>query len=293
MKNRRSIVEWIADTIIVLLVLFAIIITLYPFLYVFSMSISDPLPVMRQEVRLFPKGFSTAAYQLVIQNDTIWQSYYNTIWYTVVGTCINVILTMFAAYTLSIKEFFLRVPILMMITFTMFFSGGMIPMFILINQLGLYNTRWAMVLPGAVGAWYIIITRTFLNSTIPDSLRESAKIDGANDIIILFRIIIPLCMPILSVLILFYAVGHWNSFFNALLYLPSGRLHPLQIFLRRILIFASDELTDDASYGLERSAAVIQLRYAAIMITVLPILFVYPFLQKYFIKGILIGSVKG
>jgi putative aldouronate transport system permease protein len=163
----------------------------------------------------------------------------------------------------------------------------MIPLFILVTQIGIYNTRWAMVLPAAVGAWFIIITRTFISATIPDSLRESAKIDGANDIVIFLRIILPLCTPILAVLILFNAVSQWNTFFHALIFLPSARLHPLQIFLRRILIGASEELADDVAFGIERNAIVIQLRYAAIMVTILPIICVYPFLQKYFTKGIM------
>jgi putative aldouronate transport system permease protein len=232
------------------------------------------------------------AYKLVFENPDVWRAYYNTIWYTLVGTTINVFMTVIGAYPLSRKNLIGRNFFTFFITFTMFFSGGLIPSFLLIKNLGLYNTRWAMVLPGAVSAWYIIIARTYFQSSIPDGLIDAAKIDGCNDISILFRIVIPLSAPIIAVLALFYAVGHWNSFFNALLYLPDKNLQPIQIYLVRVLIQASPELIGQIQDEFARSAYFIQLKYAVIIITILPIICVYPFLQKYFVKGVMIGAIK-
>ena len=292
METRRTISEIVTDVLIKVVLLLLTLATLYPFIYVVSMSVSASIYVVQQSVWLLPKGFTLESYKLVFQNSVIWQSYYNTVWYTVVGTAINVFMTVIVAFPLSRKAFFLRNPLTLFIAFTMFFSGGMIPVFMVVNHLGLYDTRWAMILPGAVNAWNIIIARTYFES-IPESLDESARMDGANDIMILFRIMLPLSLPILAVLTLFYAVGHWNSFFNALIYLPSVELQTLQIYLRKILILLSQELAGSADTGLDRSVAVEQLKYAAIIVTILPILFAYPFLQKYFVKGLMIGSIKG
>jgi putative aldouronate transport system permease protein len=256
------------------------------------MSISSPEHVLQQDIWFLPKGFSVGAYKLVFENPDVWRAYYNTIWYTLVGTTINVFMTVIGAYPLSRKNLIGRNFFTFFITFTMFFSGGLIPSFLLIKNLGLYNTRWAMVLPGAVSAWYIIIARTYFQSSIPDGLIDAAKIDGCNDISILFRIVIPLSAPIIAVLALFYAVGHWNSFFNALLYLPDKNLQPIQIYLVRVLIQASPELIGQIQDEFARSAYFIQLKYAVIIITILPIICVYPFLQKYFVKGVMIGAIK-
>jgi putative aldouronate transport system permease protein len=173
----------------------------------------------------------------------------------------------------------------------MFFSGGLIPTFLLIKNIGLYDTRWALILPAAVGAYFIIIARTFLQS-LPESLMESARIDGANDLYILYKIVVPLSMPIIAVLSLFYAVGHWNSYFSAMLYLSDPKLHPMSLYLVKILIQDSDTMVKEMAQDINRTMYSIQIKYALIIVTVLPILFVYPFLQKYFVKGVLIGSLK-
>jgi putative aldouronate transport system permease protein len=283
----------IIDVIIHILLIFSAFITLYPFIYVLSMSISSPDEVMKQNIILFPKGFSIESYKIVFKNKMFWQSYYNTIWYTVVGTTINVVMTIIAAYPLSKKRFIHRNFFMLMISFTMFFGGGLIPLYILVSILGMYNTRWAIVIPGAVSAWYVIITRTFFQS-IPESLEESAIIDGASDYKILTQIYLPLSKAILAVLVLFHAVGHWNSFFSAMIFLSDGSKQPLQIYLRRILIEVSAEIQRNlpgSSY--ERAAYGIQLKYSSIIVTILPIICVYPFLQKYFVKGVMIGSIKG
>lgn len=266
--------------------------TLYPFIYIISMSVSEPRAVLAQDIWLLPEGFSLGSYKLVFENNEIWQAYGNTIWYTATGTCINVILTLMGAYALSRREFFARNAIMVYIAVTMFFSGGLIPTFLLVNNIGLYNTRWAMIIPGAVNAWNLIVARTYFQSSIPDSLPESAKIDGCSDIGILFRIVLPLSLPIIAVLSIFYAVGHWNAWFNALLYLSDERLHPLQLFLRKILIMNSPDLLQGMEDAFDRVAYAVQLKYASIMVATLPILCIYPFVQQYFVKGVMLGAIK-
>lgn len=248
--------------------------------------------VVSQSIWLLPKGFSLESYKLVFENPDIWTAYYNTIWYVVVGTLINVIMTMLASYPLSRKKFFLRNQLMLFISFTMFFSGGIVPGFILIKWLNLYNTRWAIVIPGAVGAWYVIIARQYLQ-TIPDSIHECATIDGAGELRIMLQIFMPLAKPILAVLTLFYAVGHWNQYFAALLYLPNQKLQPIQLYLVKVLIQNSEEALRNMPGGMDRSQYAAQLKYAVIIVTILPILTIYPFLQKYFVKGVMIGSIKG
>lgn len=269
----------------------ALVITLYPFVYVLSMSISSQEYVLSQTVWLFPRGFSLGAYKLALENPDIWLAYYNTIWYVAFGTLLNVIMTVIAAYPLSRKTFFLRNPLIFIFSFTMFFSGGLIPLVLLVKDIGIYNSRLAMILPVAVSAWYIIIARQFFYS-IPESMHESAVIDGAGELRILLRIYLPLSMPIIAVLILFYSVGHWNAYFNALLFLPNQKLQPLQVYLVKILISNSQEGIRHVSGDLIRTAYGIQLKYSIIIITILPILTVYPFLQKYFVKGVMIGALK-
>lgn len=266
-------------------------ITLYPLVYVFSMSISHPSAVLSNSVVLLPKGFSLKAYELVFRNMEIWVSYFNTIWYAVVGTIISVTLTMMAAYPLSRKSFCLRTPLSFFFSFTMLFSGTLIPTFILINNLGLYNTRWAIVLPGGATAWYIIMARTFLQS-IPESLYESAKVDGAGEWRTLMRIFLPLSKPIMAVLVLYYAVAQWNSYFNAMIYLPDRSLQPLQVYLMRVLVQNESIHTGGGLSASELGSISLQLKYVVIIVAVVPILLFYPFLQKYFTKGVMVGSIK-
>jgi putative aldouronate transport system permease protein len=285
--------ERFATLLLYLTMVVILFITLYPFLYVVSMSISDPVAVISRKVWLWPVGFSTDAYKLVFQNDGVWRAYYNTFWYTIVGTFVNVVMTVLAAWPLSRRTFVGRKPIMGMIVITMFFSGGLIPTFILINQLGLYNTRWVMIFPSAVSAFLIIIARTFFQG-IPDAYIEAAKLDGANDFGILWKIVLPLSRPILAVLALFYAVGHWNAFFTPLVYLPDPKLQPMSLFLTRVLI--QDDQSIAGAGGVvdtyARSMLAIQLPYALIVVVTLPIVLVYPFLQKHFAKGVMLGGLK-
>ena len=282
----------IGDSFIELLLIIGTLITLHPFIYIISMSLSEPNAVLAQEVWLLPKGFSLGSYNMVFENKEIWTTYGNTIWYTVVGTIINVVFTLMGAYALSRKEFFARSSIMVYITITMFFSGGLIPTFLLVNNLGLYNSRWAMILPGAINTWNLIVARTYFQSSIPDSLPESAKLDGSTDIGIFLKIVLPLSTPIIAVLIVFYAVGHWNAWFNASLYLGDSSLHPLQLFLHKILLMNSPDLLEGMEDAFERVAYAIQLKYASIVVAALPIICIYPFVQKYFVTGVMLGAIK-
>ena len=276
---------------LVILILFAVA-ALYPFLYTFSMSISAPEHVLKRDVFFFPKGIGLDGFSLVFSNANIWTAYGNTIFYTLAGTALNLVVTVLVAYAISRQHFVLARPISLFITFTMFFSGGMIPFFIVVSNLGIYNTRLAVLLPFAASAWNIIIARTFYEQ-LPESLVESAKIDGATDPVILVRIIPPLSGPILSVLTLYYAVGHWNSYFWPLVLLNKPDLQPLQIYLYKILVQLKQDVMGGVQIGISRTIASEQYKYASIIISILPIIIVYPFVQKYFAKGVMIGAIKG
>lgn len=292
MKRKPEDILFDGMNMVIMLIVF--LITLYPIIYVLSMSVSNPIFVLRREILLFPKGFSLDSYEFLFRNGDIILYYGNTVFYTVVGTTASVILTVMAGFVLSQRSFSGRNIIMFFITFTMFFSGGMIPLFILINNLGMYNTRWALIIPGVVVPFNIIIARTFFQS-IPASLFESAHIDGANDIRILADIVIPLSAPIIAVLALFYAVARWNSYFDAMLYTPNKMLHPLQLYLVRLLIENTSESTAVLNHpGINtKGLTSLQLKYSAIIASILPIICVYPFLQKYFVKGVMIGAIKG
>lgn len=292
-KLKKSRNDKIYLIIVYAFVIICSFIALYPLIYTFSMSISGAEHVAKNDIFFFPKGFSSQAYKLVFQDGEIWRSYMNTLWYTVVGTVLSVVFTMISAYPLSRRRFFLRKKLMLFVLFTMYFSGGMIPMFLLVNKIGLYNTRWACVLPYLISAWNLIVCRSFLES-IPDTLEEAAAIDGASPYRIFWQIYMPLSKPIIAVMTLFYAVGQWNGYFAALMYLPDSSLHPIQMYLRKILILSNTQssMGNAAMGGFERSLATQQLKYAVIIVTILPILMIYPFVQKYFVKGVMIGSIK-
>lgn len=273
-----------------ILTLFALI-TLYPFWYVLVVSISEPYAVMRGDTMLLPRGIYFDSYKTVFIYPGIWLAYFNTIFYTTVGTAVSVFLTAMAAYPLSRKKFIFKRFFLFLITFTMFFSGGLIPTYYVVQHLHMINTRWALIIPGAIATWYVIIFKTFFMG-IPDSLEESAKIDGASDLWILFKIILPLSKPVIAIIGLYYAVGNWNSFFSALIYLNDNELYPLQIILQQIIIQNDTNRTVLSTSEIKEGFST-SVKYAAIIVTVLPILAVYPFIQKYFVKGVLIGSIKG
>ncbi|MFK7694417.1 carbohydrate ABC transporter permease [Paenibacillus sp. HJGM_3] len=291
----RRVEDRLFDTVNYMLLGIVLVAVLYPLIYVLSASISDPAAILRGDVWLWPKGATLKAYKTVLQNAAILHGYWNTIVYTVVGTAINLIMTIMAAYPLSRKDFYGRHAITAFVVFTMFFSGGLIPMYLLVRDLGMLNSIWALVIPGAVSVWNLVIMRTFFQVSIPYEIQESAAIDGCSNLKILLRIVLPLSTPILAVMTLFYAVGHWNAFFNALIYLNDRSKFPMQIILREILI--QNDVGDMASLAddsrIEYALQVEALKYAVVIVANLPVLILYPFLQKYFIKGIMIGAIKG
>lgn len=262
----------------------------YPMFYVFIVSISSAQYINQGLVSFLPKGINFEAYARVFNNPDIWVSYKNTILYTVVGTTINVLVTAMCAYPLSRKEFYGRGFFTVIITLTMFISGGMIPLYLVINNVGIMNTMWAVILPSAISTYNMIVMRTSFSS-IPESLTESAYLDGANDIQILAKIILPLSKAIMATMVLYYAVGHWNSYFPAMLYLNSKEKYPVQVIMRDIVIGSDMSEAGDVT-GLA-NVSVTNYRYAVIIISIIPILLVYPFLQKYFTKGVMVGAVKG
>ncbi|MCW3793119.1 carbohydrate ABC transporter permease [Paenibacillus sp. LS1] len=278
-----------------LLTILAVVITLYPFLYVISISFSSVDAIDKQKVVLWPVGFTLSGYQMVLQYKELWVSFYNTVWYTVVGTLLNIVATCLAAFPLSRQQFFLRRKLNFFIAFTMYFSGGLIPVYMLITSLGLYNTRWVMVLPVLVITFNVMICRSAFEG-IPNEIFESASIDGANELTMLYRLAIPIIKPTLAVLTLYYAVFHWNNFFSALLYLGKQDMQPLQMFLRRVLIMASPEVMQKMGGTMTSGALAVsslQVRYVSIVVSILPIVTIYPFIQRYFVKGITLGAVKG
>lgn len=289
---RRPIGAILGDVLVYGLGIFVLLVTLIPFLHVIAMSISDPVKVSKNEIFLFPHGINFNAYRMVMNNSMFWKNYGNTLFIVFVGTIVNIITTITLAFPLSRREFFLRKPLMKAITFTMFFSGGMVPLFLTVSSLGLYGSRWAVIIPYAITTYNLIVCRTFFEG-IPDSLIESAKLDGANDIQVLISIVLPLSTAIVAVLVLFYAVSHWNSYFPALLYIPNIQKQPVQVYLMRVLIQDSESLMEDGANSVTRALVVEQLKYAVIIVTVLPIAVLYPFLQKYFVQGVMIGAIKG
>lgn len=292
MLMKRTIGEHVFDFVNVAFMLFLSFITLYPFLYVLFASLSDPAQIAQSRGMLFyPIGFNLEAYKLVFLNPMISLGYLNTLFYVVVGTALNILMTSFGAYALSRKNVMWKNPVMFMIVFTMFFNGGLIPSYILVGKLGMLDTRWALILPVAVSAFNLIIMRTAFQG-VPASLEESARIDGANDFTILFRVIYPLSLPVIAVMILFYGVGHWNAWFNAMIYLRTRELFPLQLILREILIINSTDSMLTGVGGMDKMPISETIKYATIIVATLPILFLYPFLQKYFVKGVMIGAIK-
>jgi putative aldouronate transport system permease protein len=273
---------------------FLLLLILYPLVYVVSASLSSPEAVSSGRVWLFPVDFSLRGYLVAFSNAIIVTGYSNSIYYSFFGALISVTSTILIAYPLSRRHLFGRNAIMLFITFTMIFSGGLIPTYMVVKQLGMIDTRWALLIPGAVSAWQVIIARTFFQTNIPDELEEAAELDGCSDLHFLWEIVLPLSKPILAVLLLMYAVSQWNSYFDALLYLKSASLQPLQLVLRTILIMnTTSSMTMDAKTMIERQQLADLLKYALIVVGSLPVLVIYPFVQRYFVKGMLIGSIKG
>lgn len=266
----------------------------YPLLFVVSASFSNPIDVVEGRVWLLPQGFTLEPYRLVFENEKIWKGYGNTIFYAVAGTLINIILTVLAAYPLSRKDLPGQQYLMFFVTFTMFFSGGLIPTYLLVKGLGINNTIWAMLIPGAIATYNLIVMRSFFQNSIPYELQESAWLDGCSFFRLLWSVILPLSKPILAVMVLFYGVGHWNAYFNALIYLKDSDLYPLQLILREILILNQDDMAGGDAAGMtERVMLAESIKYSVIIISSVPVLMLYPFIQRYFVKGVMIGSIKG
>ena len=293
--SRESTGDRIFNAVAIGIVSLLTIIVLLPLINVVACSFSDPNAVNSGKVLFLPVDFTLNNYKAILDYKVIWIGYRNTIFYTVVGTLFNVVLTLFCAYPLSVKSFSGRSLINKLLMFTMIFSGGMIPGYILMRDLDLLNTIWSVLIPGAISVYNVVITRTYIVNSIPSELEEAARIDGCNYLRYFMDFILPLARPIIAVLAMYYAVDHWNSYFVAFLYLHDRELYPLQLFLREILVnnqFDSSSITDPdmiaAMSGLSDT-----LKYVVIVVSTLPLMCIYPFVQKHFVKGVMIGSVKG
>ena len=282
------------DWVISLIAMIVILIVLIPLIFVMAASFSDPDMVIRGKVFLIPKGITTKAYTMVFENKDIWRGFANSVFYTAAGTLISVTLTVLAAYPLSRKGLPGRNLLMMGILFTMYFSGGMVPTYLLVRDLGMYNTVWAVLVPAALSTYNLIVAKTFFENSIPEELYESAYLDGCGNIQMLFKIVLPLSKAILAVLVLYYAVGIWNSYFDALIYLKDTAKHPLQIVLRNILLLGQTEQMGTNDVGMAEKIKMAEaIKYSAIVVSSIPMILIYPFIQKHFVKGVMIGAVKG
>ena len=292
MKETRAdrVFDWI-NVIFATLVLFVVA---YPLIVVLSSSFSDAFALMAGKVWLFPVKPTLDGYKAILQHKQVWTGVYNSVIYTVFGTAVNMIVSVLAAYPLSRKDFSLRGPISLIFAFTMRFSGGLIPTYLLIKSMGLFNSRLVMILPTAMSVWNMIIIRTYFQSNISGELLESAKLDGCDDFRYLAQIAIPLSKPVLAVVCLYYMVANWNVFMNAYLYLQKQELYPIQIVLREILLMGNvEEIATNATKESQARLMNELLKYSLVIVASLPMILVYPFVQKYFVKGIMIGAVKG
>ena len=288
-KIRESINDKIFMRVIYLFLILILIVVLYPLIYVVSASFSNPADVAAGRVVLFPVNPTMVGYDAVLKNVKIVKGFLNSVFYLIAGTSLQVAMTMLAAYPLSRTEFYGRQVINALFVFTMYFSGGLVPSYLLLKNLHLLNTRAAVIVPN------VIIARTYLQTTIPDELFEAAELDGCSIIGFFFKIVLPLSAPIIAVLVLYYGVGNWNSYFNAMIYLKSQELYPLQLVLREILTLGKVDMTMvtdmEALQRLQGLTAL--LKYSVIVVASLPMMLIYPFVQKYFVKGVMIGSLKG
>ncbi|MBS6860528.1 MAG: carbohydrate ABC transporter permease [Clostridiales bacterium] len=296
-KPRKVTQDIVFNAIVVLILLFLIVIMAYPIYFVLVASFSDPTYVNNGEMLLYPKGFTLLGYEKVFEESRVWIGYGNTLLYTVLGTALGVFFTMMAGFSLSRRELPFRNVIMGYFVFTMYFSGGLIPYYMVIKSLNLTNTRFLMVIISSIAVYNIIITRSFMLSNVAEELRDAARIDGCGDGRFFFQIVMPLSKAIAAVLVLYLAVTYWNSYFNPMIFLTDRSKYPRALYLREILLTVSTNaqasVTSDASAAamLQKMSQVI--KYGIIVVSTLPIICVYPFLQKYFVKGVMIGSVKG
>ncbi|WP_010272791.1 carbohydrate ABC transporter permease [Paenibacillus senegalensis] len=297
-KIARAKSDKVFDAINYTVLTIILLIVLYPLYLIVISSISEPTAVNSGKVTFWPQGFTLKGYEILLENKEVWRGYRNTLLYVILSVFVGVSLVITAGYALSRKDLVGRNFFMFAIVFTMFFSGGLIPTYLLVQSLGMINTIWAVVIPSAVSAYHLIVTRTFFQTTIPDELLESAQMDGCSTVRFFFSIVVPLSTPIIAVMALFNAVAEWNSFFPALIYLQDQSLYPLQLILRSILV-ASQEASQ-ATGGLVDPELIVEqqqykelIKYSLIIVSSVPILALYPFLQRYFVKGVMIGSIKG
>lgn len=297
-KNRVRLYHSVPDRILTgsvwVLLLIIMVVILVPLMFVLASSFSDPSAVSSGKVLLWPVDFSLVGYQAIFQSPSILRGFINSVEYTLVGTIISVTLTLFAAYPLSRVDLQIRGPVMFLFTVTMFFSGGMIPTYLVVSKLHLIDTFWAMIIPSAMGVWNVILTKTYIQSSIPLEIYESASIDGCSDWKYFTSMVLPLSKPIIAVMVLLYAVGKWNDFFSGLLYLNDSARQPLQMILRNILVMSdSVGINMNLAQQMNRQELKTLLQYSLIVVSSVPVLLLYPLIQKHFVKGIMMGSIKG
>ena len=290
-RQKKTPGDLAVDFVIVLLLVFTVVAVLYPLWFVVIASFSDPNAVAGGEVTLLPKGVTFVGYAKVFANHRIWQGYLNTIIYSVVGTAVNMAVTIPCAFALSRREFEPRRVIMFLFTVTMFISGGLIPNYLLYKALGINNTMWVFILPGAVSVYNVIVARSFFETSIPEELHDAAQIDGLSYFGYFFKIVLPLSSAILAVIGLYYFVGHWNDFMTGLIYITDDTKQPLQVVLQQLLLVAQGTGTNVNAAAQQQAAD--QIKFGIIIVSTLPLLVLYPFLQKYFNKGVMLGAVKG
>ena len=297
-KNKVKLYHSVPDRILTgsvwALLLIIMVAILVPLMFVLASSFSDPSAVSAGKVLLWPVDFSLVGYQAIFQSPSILRGFINSVEYTLVGTVISVTLTLFVAYPLSRVDLKIRGPVMFLFTVTMFFSGGMIPTYLVVSKLHLIDTFWAMVIPSAMGVWNVILTKTYIQSSIPLEIYESASIDGCTDWKYFTGMVLPLSKPIIAVMVLLYAVGKWNDFFSGLLYLNDSSRQPLQMILRNILVMSdSVGINMNLAEQMNRQELKTLLQYSLIVVSSVPVLLLYPLIQKHFVKGIMMGSIKG
>lgn len=283
----------IFDCVIVVLMLLFAFIFIYPLWTIFVAAFSEPLDYVKNPLALFPENFTTYNLKNLMTSATVWMGYSNTLLYTVIGTIINVAMTFVMAYALSLRELPYRRVFSFFVVVTMFFSGGLIPGYLNVKRFSMLNTLWALVIPGAIGTYNLLITRTYISQQIPEGLVEAAEVDGAGALRTFLQIITPLSKPILAVITLFYASGHWNSYYSALIYLKDRDKYPLQLILREMLINEETLGMAATDAGSQVALYTITLNYAVMLVAIIPLLIIFPFVQKFFVKGVMIGAIKG
>lgn len=294
-RQKKQVSDWVIDIVIAIVLAAIVFMVVYPMWFIIIASFSDQHAVSAGQVRIFPKGISLYGYQKLFSDARIWTGYKNTIMYAVLGTLLNLVVTMPAAFAMSRREFKPRRVLMFLLTFTMFFSGGMIPSYLLIKSLGMLNSMWVFIIPGAMSVWNLIIARSFFETSIPEDLHDAAQIDGLSYFGYFMKIVLPLSTAILAVIGLYYFVGHWNDYFTGLIYVNEQDKLPLQNVLQQILLANQTNQMgqDSALSGVEAQQFADQIKYGVIIVATLPLLVIYPFLQKYFEKGVMIGAVKG